>query len=729
MNMSAVYFYLKNIKRRNVYTFLSVVLGCVFLLPLIAYGEIPDGDFFEGVGHAILSATAMLTGTAGVLLNYAISNLVLGMGNALSLTPQAADGRTIIGLGEVINTTWAVLRDICNLAFIFGLIFIGFQTILNVETLNTKKTLVAIIVGALLINFSLFFTKVIIDVSNVLAVEIHSKFTLPDASTLPSGERINTERELLPDDYENYGIAGVFLHNMGLMSFWGSDDLTTFKTTSGGSFSFFFMGMIFLLVAAFVFAAGGIFLIIRFVALILLMIFSPLLFAGAVFPQTQAFAKDLWKKLLAYAFLAPMYLFMLALSARVLGATTEIFKGNLSETLGGTNGTAAVAGFPIILNFTIAIIMLIASLVIAKQMSVAGAEKSVSLLKNAQQRIGQGVWRGTSALPRFVGRESGRLAQRSVSRWLRKGELKTDNKAWNTFKRLPFVTQGLQKAGGNVIKQLEEQQERVKGLRNSQMKRRLDTHMANMGATPLDRLAIYKQFYDKGDIDELDAYQVEDFYNLSKKYGIGTMPIEKERSDVLTAYLSSPEAIKKFGKRERPVAKMKNAADTRKIHKVNVAIEGEGTRRKGVTDEVWKNMTEEQRETERGFRREQVKKNVDEWIEFANGSMLQGFIGRQDEVTEAVAQRLAERMKIDPGKMTAEKVAGHFDNLAREEAAKGANANNSMIARHQSAAKYMRTGPAGRLFNRDVGSKSQGTRGAVGDEDDEDPYDSSLVTG
>ena len=77
------------------------------------------------------------------------------------------------------------------------------------------------------------------------------------------------------------------------------------------SYTLIFGAMIFMTIAAFVFAAGGILLTVRFIMLIVFMIFSPLMFLGWIFPKFQNYSSDWWKKFLGYAFFAPAYTFLI----------------------------------------------------------------------------------------------------------------------------------------------------------------------------------------------------------------------------------------------------------------------------------------------------------------------------------------------------------------------------------------------------------------------------------
>jgi len=63
---------------------------------------------------------------------------------------------------------WQIVRDISNIFFIIILVYTGLMAALS-NTNNMKKVVPQLILNALLINFSLFGTRVIIDLSNVVA--------------------------------------------------------------------------------------------------------------------------------------------------------------------------------------------------------------------------------------------------------------------------------------------------------------------------------------------------------------------------------------------------------------------------------------------------------------------------------------------------------------------------------------------------------------------------------
>jgi hypothetical protein len=73
-----------------------------------------------------------------------------------------------------IQNIWKIIRDFSNIAFILVLLFAALQTILGLGHGGAKKTIAAVIVMALVVNFSLFFTRVVIDSGNILALVFYN---------------------------------------------------------------------------------------------------------------------------------------------------------------------------------------------------------------------------------------------------------------------------------------------------------------------------------------------------------------------------------------------------------------------------------------------------------------------------------------------------------------------------------------------------------------------------
>lgn len=311
------------------------------------------------VGNLILMLASGFTWLGGKLLAISVKELVLQMGAHINGSPGSP------GIGTTINSLWATIRDICNLAFIFGFIFVGIRTILDYDNANTKRVLASIIIGALLINFSLFFTKIVIDFSNFTAIQIHNAMFDPSLSV--------NDRE----------ISKVIMDQLGIVSLYGSPDPMKFANlTTGGNITFYFMGAIFLIIAGFVLAAGAILLVIRYVALIFIMIFSPLLFAATVFPQTKKYADGLLTKLLSYSFFAPVFIFLIFVSLKVIAGSSMLLNPTGSSFSDALQPNS-IESFGVILNFLIAAFFLMMSVQLAQKLGMVGATTVINNTKKA----------------------------------------------------------------------------------------------------------------------------------------------------------------------------------------------------------------------------------------------------------------------------------------------------------------------------------------------------------
>ena len=337
---------------------------------------------FKYFGNAILSVTSSITWLGGKLLEWSLEYTVFNL---------RLDG----GLGNAVNGLWSLIRDICNLAFIFGFIYVGIRTIIDPESADTKRFVSRIIIGALLINFSLFFTKIVIDFSNFTAVQIYNAMVSGSSSGTISSK-----------------IADV----LGLTGFFGpSRPEIMNELSSGGMFWYFVMSGILLLVTAFVLAAASILLLIRFIALIFIMIFSPILFAATVFPQTASFASDLWHKLISYSFFAPAYLLMTLISIRVLSELGMNSNTTLVKAI--TDPQSTQSSFEVIAKFVIAICFFVGALIVAQKMGIKGGDMAISA-GNSLRGKAQGFMGGaTFGMGARLGRATaGRIAHQVSER-------------------------------------------------------------------------------------------------------------------------------------------------------------------------------------------------------------------------------------------------------------------------------------------------------------------------
>lgn len=335
----------------------------------------------------VVNLFGTLVGWAGILLDFGINKFVIGFGTAFNTQ----------GVGQAVDQLWSLVRDFFNILFIFGFIWIGFQMILDSSS-GAKKTLITLIMAALLVNFSLFISKFVVDFSNRLASEIaQAAFPLTGGAVGNVGSSA-----------QEVAVADTFFAHMGVPQTIDLGD--NIRDGSNAPWAFIFGSAIFYLVAAFVFAAGGIMLIIRFVALSIFMVLSPFMFLGWVFPGMQGWTSKYWKGFLGRAFYAPVYIVLLFFAGTIL----QNFFGNRGSmqndfVLGGgtDNGFYGAAALGEILPaFILSCAFLIAAVQVAGKMSADGASGVMKVGNSLRSGGRRAVGGATFGIGARVGRNT-----------------------------------------------------------------------------------------------------------------------------------------------------------------------------------------------------------------------------------------------------------------------------------------------------------------------------------
>jgi len=356
-----------------------------------------DSEFWTS-GVFLIYITGMLLSFAGWALNGSIQFFIIGMGTHLSTgTP----------LGDSIVSSWGIIRDIINITFVFGMIYLAFMTIAKADTSKLKHGVVQIVIAALLINFSLFFAKAIIDFGNVAAVEVYSY--MESVGHL----KINQTGE----DWAGYGISGFFMERLGLSKLFNADTLISAGPSpdlalgQDTGFGFSLLVSLTLLIATFVFFAGAILITIRFVTLAMLLILSPVAFAGAALPgvNTEEWSRWWWKSLVSNVLFAPAYFLLLFISMKAVNVT-QMVQGVGGDTTGtivgffkGEGTTGSIAAF---MNFVLVIGFLVGSLIISKRMGAMGASTVNAWGKSARMYGQRALGSATLGLGATIGRRT-----------------------------------------------------------------------------------------------------------------------------------------------------------------------------------------------------------------------------------------------------------------------------------------------------------------------------------
>lgn len=317
---------------------------------------------------AVANLLAMILSFAAMLLKLCADILDAAMNYSIFRF-----GEQVNNLRQAISNSWLIFRDIGNILFIFVLLYAAFGMILNIQGggSNAKKIVSGVVIAAILINFSMFITKGIIDLSNSVSVSAYNSMlasakgqsgvnktfsgAVMDATKLSTIYAADKDAALAKEGADA-NLAGTDQSLKGILSSEGLGKIAVITI----------LGSIFILMAAFTFLSAAVLFAIRFVVLVILIILSPIPFLLMVTPW-KSYATQWWNTLWGQILFAPVYLLIVAASFSLINA------------IGGNNAQTFYGAFigkdysTIVINFLIILAALNASLIIAKKIGSMGA--------------------------------------------------------------------------------------------------------------------------------------------------------------------------------------------------------------------------------------------------------------------------------------------------------------------------------------------------------------------
>jgi hypothetical protein len=314
----------------------------------------------QGVAYLIFMFAGIILWIVGELFNFVILNTVF-------------DFKDFFGANTAgVLAAWGVVRDVANIALIFGFVAMGVATMLDIHGYEAKKTLPRLVIFAVLLNFSLLASEAVIDVSNLFSSVLYTQSATEDCKLSATGD---TTQKCATDP--SYGPSGYILENAGLGS------VLEYKTWFSGladpqKWVVVYLGLaIFVSITAVVLLAATILFLVRAVVLVFLMILSPIGFAGLAVPPLERYAKQWWDALLKQSFFAPLFLLLMVISIKIMQTVGNLHFQNgsaeqarsLADTLalGDTSSIQAVFMFAVMTGF------MIATIILSKQMGAMGA--------------------------------------------------------------------------------------------------------------------------------------------------------------------------------------------------------------------------------------------------------------------------------------------------------------------------------------------------------------------
>ncbi|HWO07732.1 MAG TPA: hypothetical protein VNM40_04105 [Candidatus Paceibacterota bacterium] len=305
--------------------------------------------------------------TAGVIFNWGIENTVVNFNTAIY-------GRVASGVQDV----WIAFRDIANIIIIGIFVFVAIEMILGTTTFGGKKMVAKVLIVAILINFSMLFSRIIIETGNFIAGQFYKAVQLQIGAPAGSGANFSvnpTNAGLTASTQYATGISGRFSQLMGVTGFAQTGEALwkTANDPKNGGYIALLQGLltaVIFLAAAVVFLYGTFLMVVRAIMLVFLMMTSSLAFASYLLPEKILGGygwSTWWNALLRNVIFGPLLLIFLWATLKVGEGVARISQngsiGGLIDSPANAGGIAALFGYLMILG------MLFASIKIANSFS------------------------------------------------------------------------------------------------------------------------------------------------------------------------------------------------------------------------------------------------------------------------------------------------------------------------------------------------------------------------
>ena len=350
----------------------------------------PATQWFEGlketpgflVGGALKIVLTTLAFIYQMIIIPVLGALVRITAAMLDLSIQfTLNSKNISDVNTAIETTWAIIRNIFNITFIFILLYTAIKTIIGSKGVDTKKTIANVIIAALLINFSLFITRIVIDAGNILAVALYNA-----ATTTSTGSVIS--------------MSSAIANSLGLGSVFATSGITcTFCAT------YYIVSIIqsaVMLSAIVILSYVALVMLVRSIVLIFLMVLSPIGFMGDIIPKISEYSKMWRENLYNQVLVAPVFLIFFYL---IIQIGNKLNPGNLIGQSGENANYSAYFKYILIL-----ILLFIAAKMTKKLSGEVGGMVEKFGTMAAGAAVGYATGGASLLMKQTVGRGAAKLA-------------------------------------------------------------------------------------------------------------------------------------------------------------------------------------------------------------------------------------------------------------------------------------------------------------------------------
>jgi len=350
------------------------LMGIVIALPSLA---------LLYVLQFVLLVSSFLVWIAGFLL-VTIVNL------DIPLTHCPIDPRTMLETDCIVNAGWRIMRDIVNMLLIVVLVVIAFATMLRLEGYGIRKALMPLVAVALLVNFSKVLVGVAVDIPTIIMQIFLSEVTGVGVFT----DSLKQQTDLIVDYFSNFKFLSL------------TGNITVILKTI----------VLIIVNVAFAFLLGLFTLIflMRYAALWILTILSPLAMAAYILPATKKFYTWWIGQLVSWSLIGMTAGFFLWLGRLFMGHL-DVYQPALKAASAGISESNPLSDFVVeLLPYALLLFFLSAGFALTLQTSAMGS----GMVINAGKKLGAQAkgWATDKAKDggKFAGKVGWRLSKKGA---------------------------------------------------------------------------------------------------------------------------------------------------------------------------------------------------------------------------------------------------------------------------------------------------------------------------
>ncbi len=298
------------------------------------------GGILSVVFNVILGAVGFILALAGALLNISMY-LTTHLGMFIDKT-------------DAIYTTWNIVRDLSSILLIFIILYASIQMITGMKSADFGGMIKNIIIVGVLINFSFFFCRVMIDASNIISLQFYNAIAPSNNASTPY--TYTDFPSLVKKIATDGGVSDAVMGQLNLTSWFGKGIMKTDSQTSAiaNSFSEDFHivilsigGIIVASITSLSFVAISTAALLRIAMLIFLIGFSPIWIASWAMPSLKKLTEQWTKQFYAQLVFLPTYMAFLYVALRVIVALQLNSIGDANATTGLASAINLFVGFGI----------------------------------------------------------------------------------------------------------------------------------------------------------------------------------------------------------------------------------------------------------------------------------------------------------------------------------------------------------------------------------------------